>query len=363
MTPQVEQLSEPRWSVISDERKAEIAHMALVVIPVHEALSHTIGCLESLLSESATPPILVIDNGSSDATADAIRAKFPQVEMIRQPNLGYSAAANVGILESQKRGCKYTWLLNSDTVVTSDALQKLVAFMEDPVNLRVGACSPVIVSSYNPPVIDFAGGLLNRSNWSTRHINDPVRGDLQLRNHPLSSFLMGCALLVRNSAAVEVGMFDVRFFLYWEDCEFCIRLVDHGWQLRMVLSATVLHKVHGSSRSGQSASPIATYYGSRNCFLLWRLYTKGVGNKVLTFPRILQWIVQRFISRRVNPLTNAKVGAVEGVVDGLAGRYGQKSRSLGRRQAQILALVLWYFALPWRLANSFNGSNDQLSVD
>lgn len=349
MSLQVEQSSESRFDVVSDECKARTANMALVVIPVHEALSHAINCLESLLSTPESPPILVVDNGSSDAAAETIRATFPQVAMIRQPNLGYGAAANIGILESQKRGCKYTWLLNSDTIVTPDALHKLIAFMEEPTNKRVGACSPVIVNSYDPPVIDFAGGQLNRSNWSARHINDPVRGDLQLKNNPHSSFLMGCALLIRNDAAIEVGLFDVRFFLYWEDCDFCIRLVNQGWQLRLVMGTTVLHEVHGSSRVGQGESAVATYYGSRNCFLLWRQYSKGIRNKLATFPRMLQWIVRMFVSRRISPVTETKAAAIEGIIDGFRGRYGKKTRSSSKATVVFLGITLWYLVLPWRL--------------
>src|SRR5438552_3229128 len=324
----------------------------LITIPVHDALAHTLDCLESLGQETQSKAdVLIINNGSSAETLAALKKAFPQVEIITQANLGYGAAANVGIAESVKRNYKYTWLLNSDTVVLPGAIGSITAFMDHPDHSRVGACSPVICRADDPNVIDFAGGWLNRSSWAVNHIGDPLVGEQALKFKPLATFLTGSALFIRNEAAVDVGMFDERFFMYWEDCDFSVRLVDRGWSLRLVPSATVLHSIQGTAGGYGNRSVFSSYYESRNCFLLWRKHTDGYIRKLLTCMRMLQWIVRTFISRRIEPMTDQKRAVVEGVIDGVLGRYGKKARSLTYKQAQVVAFVLWYLVLPFRFVS------------
>jgi GT2 family glycosyltransferase len=337
------------------ENEMPVTSSVLITVPVHNALAHALDCLKSFEQEGQSmADILIVDNGSTNETAATIKRLFPQVKIVRQANLGYSAAANVGIIESLKRNYKYTWLLNSDTVVLRKTLWTLETFMDLPENRRVGACSPVIYRGDDASIVDFAGGWLNRANWSVRHINDPACGDKALRAKPHETFLTGSALFIRNKAATEAGMFDERFFMYWEDCDFSIRLVNHGWGLRLVPSAVVLHRMQGSSGGNGGRTPFSIYYETRNCFLLWRQYSKGLISRLITLPRILHWIVRTFINRRFSLLNEAKCAAVEGVVDGLAGRYGQKARSLTKRQIQVIALLLWYAVLPVRLISQLS---------
>ena len=337
------------------KNETPVTRSVLITIPVHNALAYALDCLKSLEDDGhSMADILIVDNGSANEACATIKRLFPQVEIVRHANLVYSAAENVGITESIKRNYKYTWLLNSDTVVLRKAPWSLETFMDLPENKHVGACSPVIYRGDDTSVVDFAGGWLNRGNWSVRHINDPACGDNALRAKPFETFLTGSALFIRNKAASEVGMFDERFFMYWEDCDFSIRLVDHGWGLRLVPSAFVLHRMQGSSGGNGGRTPFSIYYETRNCFLIWRQYSEGVISRLIALPRILHWIVRTFISRRFSLLNETKCAAVEGVVDGLAGRYGQKARSLTKRQVQAIALLLWCAVLPVRLISQLS---------
>jgi GT2 family glycosyltransferase len=323
----------------------------LIVIPVHNALAHVFACLRSLEQHvQQTADLLVVDNGSNLETTTAIKEAFPNVEILRQANLGYGAAANLGITESGKRNYRYTWVLNSDTVVRENTGEVLWQFMEQPENAQVGSCSPIIRREESND-IDFAGGWLRRSNWSVEHIGDPNVGAQALAMKPLETFLTGCSLFIRNEAAKDVGMFDERFFMYSEDCDFSVRLVSKGWELRLVPSANIVHTVHGSTGGKPDRNPFSTYYEVRNCFLLWRQYTHGFLNRTLTLYRMLQWIVQLFINRRFSVSGEFKQAAAEGVVDGLRGRFGKKRNSLTAIQAQIVSTLLWYLVLPLRLAS------------
>jgi GT2 family glycosyltransferase len=327
----------------------------LIVIPVHNALDHTLSCLRSLEHEAdLTVDLLIIDNGSSPETTTGIKQVFPQLQIISQGNLGYGAAANLGIAESHKRNYNYTWVLNSDIVVSPGTIGKLAAFMDAPENSRVGACSPVIYRADEPDTVDFAGGWLNRSSWAVNHIGDPRVGEQALKASPLATFLTGCALFVRNDAALDIGMFDEQFFMYWEDCDFSVRLVDGGWSLRLAPSASVVHGIQGSTGGNGDRSVFSSYYESRNCFLLWRKHTGGYVRKFVTCLRMLQWIVRTFISRQINPMTDQKRAVVEGIVDGLLGRYGEKCASLSNAQAQVVALFVWSLVLPLRAVSAIS---------
>ena len=259
----------PQPGILSDDRTVIDT---LVVIPFHNRADLALQSLRKLL-EGGFPlqQILVIDNGSIQKETEELANEFPDLEIKRQENLGFGAAANHGIRRAIERGYDFTFVLNSDAIVTTEIVQGLVDYLCREENARVAACAPVTVSR---GTVDFAGGLIDRRNWSALHVDNPDEVSMRLGEPGLEFYLTGCALMCRNSAVQEAGMFDESFFMYWEDCDLCLRLAAAGWKLVVLPELAVEHLVGGSS--DDDADGFRIYYYTRNRFLMWWRHGGGL---------------------------------------------------------------------------------------
>jgi GT2 family glycosyltransferase len=253
--------------------------VAVVVLSWNRAEA-TLACLQSLAQQHFPgAQVIVVDNGSTDGTPDQVREKYPWVEVIETGrNLGYGGGNNVGIQAALAAGADYVWLLNNDTLVEPDALTKLVQAAE--ARPGAGAWSPRILTRETPARIWYAGGslgtVLTRSTHHAMWRNAKDETSLAQRS---VSYVPGCALLLRRTAIEETGPWEERFFLYWEDVDYCRRLSEHGWGMVYVPDALVLHTGAGSSDEPGGTSATFDYYHTRNA--LWYLKANARGLRLL----------------------------------------------------------------------------------
>jgi GT2 family glycosyltransferase len=206
--------------------------------------------------------IIVVDNASSDGSAEFVENNFPQVQLIRNPaNLGFAKANNLGISTS---GGRYVCLINSDVKVMPDCITRLVEYCEQ--HPTVGMVGPRIIGR---------DGKLQRSCRGFPGVWNMFCRALALdsffpRSRWLSGFLLshwpqdclrqvdmltGCFWLVRRQALAQVGLLDERFFMYGEDMDWCKRFWLKGWQLIFIPSAVAIH--YGGASS--SNAPVRFY--------------------------------------------------------------------------------------------------------
>ena len=317
---------------------------SLITIPVHNALEATLACLEALCAAgSDMRNVLVVDNGSAHHVSAEIRYRFREVALVSQPNLGFAAAANVGIRASARRGFRYTWLLNSDAVVTKDTYGELLRFMEHPSNEKVGACSPLIYRNGLPDEPDFAGAWVDRDDWSSSH-HRAIGTTPTVGHRTRVAVLTGCAMFVRNDAATRAGLMDERFFLYWEDADFSFRLSKSGYALAVVPTAVVYHRVWGSS--GSAALP--NYYDTRNRFLMWRNHAPASGSQK-SFRRLVTSALTGLAGINAGLETDVAVARAKGIIDGIGGRFGQRAVLPPHAVATMLVPALFATSLGYRL--------------
>jgi GT2 family glycosyltransferase len=210
--------------------------------------------------------VIVVDNASSDGSAAMARTEFPAVELIaNENNRGFAAACNQGIAASAE---EFILILNPDTLVTPAALQTLLDVMQaEP---RAGACGPRILNpdgSLQPSCRRFPtlprllldefgfGKLFPHSRFfggyrMTWWAHDQLREVDQL---------MGAALLLRRAALKQVGTFDERFFMYFEEVDLCLRLHDAGWKVLFVREGQVMHHGGRSARQGLTDATLWRY--------------------------------------------------------------------------------------------------------
>jgi GT2 family glycosyltransferase len=226
----------------------------------------TLLCLDSLRAIRRTDvKVLVVDNGSTDDSVQMISAASPAVELIETGrNLGYAGGNNVGIQHAMAAGADFVLVLNNDTTCAPDVIDQLLdAAARHP---RAGMFSPRMLYMDDPQRVWFDG-----ARWKSDALTfgfpgkDRLESELGTEDHE-TDYACGAALFVRAEVVRQVGAFDDRFFLVWEESDWCYRARAAGWSSMVVPSARIWHKVGASF--GSEASPLRTYFSARNK-LVW----------------------------------------------------------------------------------------------
>jgi GT2 family glycosyltransferase len=224
----------------------------------------TLACLASLKESTfKNNTIIVLDNHSTDGSVEAIRSCFPAVQIIElKENLGYAGNNNVGIKAALEQHADWVLVLNEDTILAPDCLEKLVELGES--DQRIGMVGPMVYHYDEPDVIQSAGGKISRF-WEATHQgqNETDRGQFA-ESRPVD-WLTGCSIMARRATIEQAGMFDERFFIYAEEEEWCLRARRAGWLLVHVPQAKLWHK--GVKRD-YCPKPSVLYYMTRNHFLI-----------------------------------------------------------------------------------------------
>jgi GT2 family glycosyltransferase len=229
----------------------------------------TLACLRSLAALSyPNVQILVVDNGSTDGSVAAIRTNFPQVEQIlNRSNLGFAGGFNQGLRRALQLKADYVFILNNDTLAPSALLEPLVLAAGEP---DVGVTAPVIVYAADPTQIWSAGA--GRNSLTLELTGDHGRGE-RLEAVMPREFVSGCAMLIKRVVLEQVDLLDERFFMYYEDSDYCLRVRRAGYRLLVVPGASLLHKVSLSSNGSDSQSE--RYWMGRSSVLFFRKHIHG----------------------------------------------------------------------------------------
>jgi N-acetylglucosaminyl-diphospho-decaprenol L-rhamnosyltransferase len=197
---------------------------------------------------------IVVDNASSDGSAEMVAMSFPGVALIRnERNLGFAAANNQAMAVSRGR---YLLLLNSDAVLLPTTLPALLTFMEQ--HPRCGLAGAQLLNpdgSFQASYADFptlVGELLLMTTLA-RLFRPPTFPSYPAEESQVTrevDWVFGACMVVRRAAVEAIGGLDEDYFMYSEETDWCYRLRQAGWSVGYVPSARVIHW------SGQSASRV-----------------------------------------------------------------------------------------------------------
>lgn len=279
----------------------------------------TLRCLESL-RHSTYPEndLYVVDNASTDGSVEAVRTLFPEARLIvNADNLGYAEGNNVAIRLALDLEYDAVLLLNNDTVVAPDAVSRLAESLS--ADRRVGVVSPVMYFLARPELIWSAGGTVDWKRGSVASTYySALAGDL-----PASDFevdhVSGCCMLVRADAIRDAGPLDPRFFMYFEETEWCVRLGRAGYRILVNPRASIWHDI---SPDAQLGSPLVAYYMTRNQLL----FLRAIGAPLSAWVRTLSGQVRTLASLFLKPSSLARmrgrVPMARGMRDFALGRFG-----------------------------------------
>ena len=241
----------------------------IIVVLNYNGKADTLACLESLSKvRYSNFETVLVDNASQDGSTDAVRKKFPQVQIIRnRQNLGYAEGNNRGIDWALKNRADYILILNNDTTVIKNFLKELIKVAEK--YPKAILFSPQLRYPSVPPRIWYAGG---RMFWPIGQLKLYKRGVLvkKIKNRgPFEvNFVSGAAFFVRAKAFEKLGKFDPKFFLYWEETDWCARAQKAHKKFIYVPSSIVYHKEGATTGGPKNAKNY--YYFYRNNLLFAR---------------------------------------------------------------------------------------------
>src|SRR5690606_4879769 len=198
---------------------------------------------------------------------EAVRTAFPAVEVLGTgQNLGFTGGNNLGIRYALAGGAEYIMLLNNDTMVAPDMLDVLVKAMS--AGPAIGVAGPTIYYYSQPETIWSAGGNIDWKHGLTNMIGigDEDKGQFGTATREVD-FVTGCALLVRRDVWEKAGLLDDKFFMYYEETEWCVRAQRAGFRIIHVPMAMMWHKI---SLAEREASERVYYYMTRNRLLFLR---------------------------------------------------------------------------------------------
>ena len=223
---------------------------------------HVLKCVESVFaSDFHDYDLMVVDNASTDGSAEAISARFGDgIRLIvNSENRGGSGGFNAGIREALKKDYSYIYLLDNDVVIDAAALRKLVLYLDS--HPRAAIAGSAIYSMDRPDELQESGASIDWHEYSIKpHGKGRISTGTASDEAVICDYVPACSMLVRTDAIRKVGLMDESNFIYWDDIEWAHRMSRAGYEVAVLPSSKAWHKM-GASGSGDTFS---TYYFWRN---------------------------------------------------------------------------------------------------
>jgi GT2 family glycosyltransferase len=231
--------------------------------------------------------IVVVDNGSSDNTVDLVKRDFPKVTVLETgANLGYAEGNNVGIRYALQKTNDFIWIVNPDVYVDKNSLKELLFTAKKFPSGGIFGSKIYFAPGYEfhkdrytesdlGHVIWFAGGVIDWSNMEGKHRGVDQVDNGQFDIDCTTDFVTGASMFVRRKVFEVVGLLDPKYFLYYEENDFCQRAIKWGWKLIYVAMSKAWH---ANAQATGIGSSLQDYYITRNRLMFGikhaPLYTK-----------------------------------------------------------------------------------------
>jgi hypothetical protein len=223
----------------------------------------TLECLDSLAKTDYPKMVtVVVDNGSTDDSVQAIRAAHPQVPVFElKENLGFAGGNNEAISWALRKSFDWILLLNNDTIVAPNLFTALLQTAQEQPNAKIFGAK--IFRYHDPKRIDHLGG---RWNSTIAEFESLHAGELDAPHSPEPvDYVCGAALFMHRSVPETIGLLEPRYFLFWEETDYCFRARRKNLPTYTAPNAHIWHKVSASFTGGK---PHSHYYWWRSR-LLW----------------------------------------------------------------------------------------------
>lgn len=220
-------------------------------------------CLKSLEKQTLAAEVILVDNGSSDGSVELIKKEFPKVTLIEnKKNLGFAGGVNRGIKHAIEHGADFVALFNNDAFAEKDWLEKLLELMKTNNNAGIVTCK---LMRDDKKHFDSTGDFY--SIWGLPYPRGRNRKDAGQFDEAEEVFgASGGASLYRTKMLKEIGLFDERFFAYYEDVDLSFRARLAAWKIYYEPKAIAYHSVGATS---SKLGSFTRYHSIKNFHLLY----------------------------------------------------------------------------------------------
>jgi GT2 family glycosyltransferase len=204
--------------------------------------------------------VFVVDNASKDGSPHLVKERFPWVHLIvNETNLGFAKANNQALRLAQGR---YVLLLNPDMRLFPDTLEEMILFMDNPQRGKVGIAGCHLVDEKGktiaqvrrfPTIFDQAAIVLKLPHLFPKLLDSYLRKDFDYNQEGRVDSIRGSFFMIRREVLEKIGLLDERFFLWFEEVDFCKRAKEAGYEIAYTPAAKCLDYV------GQSFKQVAQY--------------------------------------------------------------------------------------------------------
>lgn len=301
-----------------------------IIILNWNGLKDTLECLESVYNlDYQHFEVVVVDNGSSDNSAEIISKKHPNVVLLQNhENLGYATGNNIAMKYAMEHGADYLWLLNNDTVVEKFTLSNLLENAEQ--SKDIGMVSPVIHYYYEPKLVQFCGSYVDTKKLEIIYpdeINTFVQEKFVKGNNIC---LWGTALLVKRKVIEKIGYFNDDFFAYWEDTDFSLRSIENGFRNEIIKTAKIFHKTLPPKPGIKRRGNHFYYYMARNKYFWGKHHSSGMNRFSFQrryFTDLLRLYNLSFIGHISYDIVEAYLTGVNDAILGICGKWDGKIKT------------------------------------
>ncbi len=201
-----------------------------IIVLTFNSGKYILDCLNSVKKSSYTNyEIIVVDNGSKDGSADLVKNNFPNVKLVlNEKNLGFTGGNNIGVKHAKG---DLIFLLNDDTTINKDLLKTLAEELMS--SGKIGVVGPKIYYMDEPEKVWFGGGMINWAKGEGYHLKSDKKMEVD--------YITGCALMTRKEIIDKIGLFDNKFFAYYEDADFCRKVKKLGYEIKYIPYGGVWH--------------------------------------------------------------------------------------------------------------------------
>ena len=247
-----------------------------IILINYNGYKDTIECVQSLKKINYKNfKIVIVDNASTNDSIVHLNKLDDCTIIESKNNLGFAGGNNLGIKYAIKNLADYVLLLNNDTVVENDFLDKMIKTFS--VNEEIGVVGCKIKYYTQKNVIWYGGGRINWFKFIGEHYGMKEIDKGQYDEKQEIDFMTGCCMLISREAIEKVGVLTEDYFMYFEDVDYCVKVRQAGFKIYYNPEAVIYHKV--GFASGGEESPFSIKWCTRNRLVFMNRYKDVVGVK------------------------------------------------------------------------------------
>ena len=273
----------------------------------------TSSCIESILnSTNSNFKIILVDNESDNKKVKNFKYRNEIKIIQNKKNEGFSKANNIGIDYALKNNYDYTILINNDTIVEKNLIEVLLKTAQAK---NFSVVQPLILN-YNDKEIWNAGGRINY--FFGNFITLKKLGNSLNSSHELTEWFTGCCCLFKTKIFKDIGKLDERFFAYYEDVDFSLRLKKYGYKIGFTSKTQIYHHESFSSISNNSKggklSPYVHYLNIRNHILILKKHSdlfNSFGTRIYQIFKIISYSIYFIFRLRFTKLNMVYKGLLD----------------------------------------------------